>query len=255
MSRAASGARVVTEPRRGFGAACFTGLLAARSRAGLLHGRRRLARPARAPAGQRTGRTRRAGPLPRSPAGRARRVAAARPRRQPADRRASCAAAPGLRSPTSVRCGARRARSCSRSVCRTGRSAGRLRWSWTAACGRLDDRRDAESPTGAGLADARRSPARLRGTWRAVRDMSRLLSDCSWPRPADPARPTSVVVRGSRRRVRRARTGSRSAAASAPGTRARRCRWRCAPGARPNPSTVGNTTTSTSALVRAGTRT
>ena len=37
------GARVVVEPRRGFGAACYAGLTAARSNGRLLHGLRRFA--------------------------------------------------------------------------------------------------------------------------------------------------------------------------------------------------------------------
>ena len=52
---AALGARVVHEPRPGFGAACFAGLTAARRRGRLLHGLRRLVRPARAAARRRPG--------------------------------------------------------------------------------------------------------------------------------------------------------------------------------------------------------
>ena len=56
------GARVVMEPSRGFGAACFTGLRAATQRGRVLHGLRRLARPERTPPRGHAGQPRRSRP-------------------------------------------------------------------------------------------------------------------------------------------------------------------------------------------------
>ena len=122
------GARVVSEPRRGFGAACCAGLSAAAVRAGLLHGLRRLA-------GSRASCPRVTGPVldgrwtcASAPA---RRIPARglRTRGWPTARWPG--AAPPQRghgSPTWGRCAAPRAGHCSRWVCRTAPSAGRSRW-------------------------------------------------------------------------------------------------------------------------------
>ena len=53
---ASLGARVVAEPQPGFGAACFAGLTRGDGRDRVLHGLRRVVRPARAAAGRRPGR-------------------------------------------------------------------------------------------------------------------------------------------------------------------------------------------------------
>ena len=172
---AALGARVVREPRRGFGAACFAGLLAATGGRRLLHGLRRVARPARAAA------RRRAGPRPASAdlvlgarRARPRRLAAARAARQ---RRARLAAAPARRRRADrPRADARRPPRprCSRSASRTAASAGRWRW----CCAR---------PRRAGGSTRCRSPTcprvgrskvtgTVRGTLRAVRDMRAVLA-------------------------------------------------------------------------------
>ena len=71
---AALGARVVHEPQPGFGAACFAGLTRGRRGARLLHGLRRLVRPARALARRRPRRARDRRPRARRPPPRPRRA-------------------------------------------------------------------------------------------------------------------------------------------------------------------------------------
>ena len=138
---ASLGARVVVEPVPGFGAACFAGLSAAESDVVCFmdcdasFDPRELPRVADPVLGGR-GRP----DARRAPAGRARRVAAARAGRRTRCSRSSCAGARGRRCATSARCAPRAARRCSTSASATAASAGRWRWC-CAPGGGLDDPR------------------------------------------------------------------------------------------------------------------
>ena len=168
------GARVVSEPRRGFGAACWAGLSAARSELVCFMDCDGSLDPGELPAVADPVAGRDAGPVPRRPS-RRRRAPGRRTRGWPTARSpGSCAAAPASGSPTSARCAARRASGCWRSDCATARFGWPLEMVLRAAAAgwRIGEAPVAYRPRAGGESKVSGS---VRGSLRAVRDMSAVL--------------------------------------------------------------------------------
>ena len=184
-SRAAHGARVVHEPRRGYGAAVHAGCWRARGRFRRVPRRRRLARPGRA-AGLVDAGASGAADLAvgrRRPVGR-RRVAVARPGRQRADRRA---AAPPRRAGARHRAdpGGPPGRRCWSSASPTARSA--IRWSCCCA--------PARPAGGSSSSTWRYAPARPAAGRRCpARCAARCAPPGTWPGCCDDRRPIAAVL-------------------------------------------------------------
>ena len=173
--RARLGARVVCEPRRGFGAACFAGLRAAHERGRVLHGLRRVARPARAAAWwpTRCGRRRptcasaRGMPRRRGVAvARAARQPRARARAAPPHRRAADRPRPDARGAPRAAARARAAATGVRLAARDGAARRRRR---------LAGRRGAGHLSAAGRGPIEGVSGSITRDCRAVRDMGALL--------------------------------------------------------------------------------
>ena len=173
---ASLGARVVTEPTPGFGAACYAGLTAATAEIVCFMDCDASFDPRELPKVVRPGRARRRGPdARRAPPDRTRRLADPRPRRQHRARARASAAHQGQAARSSAPCAPPGARRCSGSASRTAGSAGRSRWSCArrTPAGESGKYRSSYHPRDG----ESKVTGTLKGTVRAVKDMGSVLRE------------------------------------------------------------------------------